>query len=63
MISFALTSTQEEKFNVWKEEIKNLFGEYGNFSFSFKPYGMGTSVSIYSDLLKSSLDLSDVELW
>lgn len=63
MVNFSLSETQEEKFNIWKERIKEIFGEYGHFSFTFKPYGVGTSIYIYSDLLKEYLDLSEVESW
>lgn len=63
MISFSLSTTQEEKFNAWKEDIKEIFCEYGNFTYIFKPYGIGTSVIIYSELLQKSLDLSEVESW
>ena len=63
MVNFSLSETQEEKFNIWKERIKEIFGEYGYFSFTFKPYEMRTSIYIYSDLLKEYLDLSEVESW
>ena len=63
MITFSLTATQEEKFNIWKEHIKDIFNEYGEFTFSFTSYGIGDSVTVYSTLLKSALELTEIENW
>lgn len=47
----------------WKNKIKELFGEYGQYDYTFTPCGIGTSVKVFSHLTKTELDLSEVEKW
>jgi hypothetical protein len=63
MTKFELTKTQEEKLKDWKEAIKKVFGEYGQYDYIFTPTGIGDVVKIYSHLAKTTLDLTEVESW
>jgi hypothetical protein len=62
-MEFTLNKKQEKELNIWKEKIKDLFGEYGLYTFKFTPNGIGTSIKIYSHLTKTELDLSFEEDW
>jgi hypothetical protein len=51
------------KLKEWQEKIKDLFGEYGLYTYSFTPNGIGDGVEVYSHLTKTKLDLTDVDTW
>ncbi len=59
-----LTETQMSKLKEWQDAIKIVYGEYGSFTFSFRPTGIGEGVTVESDLAKGAiLDLTEVENW
>ena len=60
---FKLTERQEKELKEWQEKIKDLFGEYGHYDYTFTPYGMGTGVKVRSHKTGTTLDLSHVEDW
>jgi hypothetical protein len=60
---FEIPASQVEKLEKWKEKIKKKHGEYGTFTYSFTPVGMGVGIKVKSRLTKKKLDLSDVEHW
>ena len=60
-MNFKLSRTQEEKLQEWKEHIKALYGQYGTFTYSFTPNGIGCGVEVYSQLAKVKIDLTEVE--
>jgi len=62
-MEFKIENSQIEKLNIWKEKIKDLFGEYGLFDYTFTPNGIGVSVTVYSHIAKISIDLTEVEKW
>lgn len=62
-MKFELTDAQMVKLKEWQEKIKDLFGEYGNYTYSFTPTGIGDGVEVWSDLTKTKLDLTDVDTW
>lgn len=62
-MKFELDEEQMKKLKEWQEAIKNVFGEYGEYEFTFKPTGIGDCVKVYSFLAKTTLDLTDVEKW
>jgi hypothetical protein len=62
-MKFELTAAQVVKLKEWQEKIKDLFGEYGNYTYSFTPTGIGDGVEVWSDLTKTKLDLTDVDTW
>ena len=62
-MTFELDEAQVAKLKEWQEKIKDLFGEYGHYDYTFTPFGMGTGVKVRSHLTSTELDLSMVENW
>lgn len=64
-MKFELTEKQEVKLREWKEAIKTIYGEYGSYTYCFRPTGIGEVVTVSSDLVgdKHVLDLTDVDSW
>jgi hypothetical protein len=62
-MKFELDEAQMVKLKEWQEKIKDLFGEYGLYTYSFTPTGIGDGVEVYSHLTKTKLDLTDVDTW
>jgi hypothetical protein len=64
-MNFEITETQIKKLKTWQEAIKTIYGEYGSFTFCFRPTGIGNVVVVESDLLgpHQTLDLTEVESW
>lgn len=60
---FELTARQEKELKQWQEKIKDLYGEYGTYTFKFTPTGIGNGVVVYSHLTKLELDISHQEDW
>ena len=60
---FELTARQEKELKEWQEKIKDLYGEYGTYTFKFTPTGIGNGVVVYSHLTKLELDISHTEDW
>lgn len=61
--TFKLQPDQVKKLEDWQKKIKEEHGEYGVFTYSFTPYGMGTGVKVRSHNTKKTLNLSDVDNW
>ena len=62
-MNFKLTEKQELQIKEWQEHIKEVFGEYGNYEYTFKPTGIGDSLYVYSDIAKISKNFTNVEDW
>jgi hypothetical protein len=62
-VSFELNETEMERLKQFQEQIKALYGEYGIFTFSFTPTGIGNGVEVYSHLAKLKRDLTDMDSW
>ena len=60
---FDLDSGQVEKLEDWQRKIKDLYGEYGHYSYTFSPTGIGNAVVVKSHLANLELDLTDVDTW
>jgi hypothetical protein len=60
---FRLSERQERELKEWQNKIKELYGEYGHYDYTFTPYGMGTGLVVTSHLTKLELDLSHTEDW
>ncbi len=60
---YELSNTQVEKLDTWKEAIKTIYGKYGLFTYSFTNNGIGLEVTVFSDLAKTEIDLTEVENW
>ena len=62
-ISFELSDKQQARFDEWKAAIKKIYGEYGHFRWTISPTGIGSGLAVYSDLARTTLDLTDVDSW
>ena len=60
---FTLTDSEEKKLKEWQEKIKDLYGEYGNYTFSFTPTGIGDVIKVKSHLTGLELDITDIDNW
>jgi len=60
---FKLTERQEKELKEWQEKIKDLFGEYGLYDYTFTPNGIGEAVKVRSHKTGTTLDLTHVEDW
>lgn len=63
MTTFTLNEKQEKQLKKWREAIKTIYGEYGNFEFRFRPTGIGNAVYVWSDLANQLIDLTDENSW
>ena len=62
-MTFTLDRKEVEKINEWKEHIKEVFGEFGEFTYSFTPNGIGTTIKVYSVIADVEKDFTDVSSW
>ncbi len=62
-MKFELEDSQLLKLKNWQNKIKKKFGEYGNYTYSFTPTGIGNIINVYSDILGKTLNLTEVEKW
>jgi hypothetical protein len=62
-MKFEMSETQQLKLEEWQEAIGKVYGRKGDFEFTFKPNGMGYSISVYSELANFELDLNENENW
>jgi hypothetical protein len=58
-MKFELDDSQIERLEEWQKTIKERYGEFGGYKYSFTPTGIGDIVEVYSDLDNTTLDLSD----
>lgn len=63
MIKFELNEKEEATLKEWQEAIKKVFGEYGTYEYRFSPTGIGINITVWSDLAKKEIDLTDVDSW
>ena len=62
-MKFEMSETQIQKLEEWQEAISKVYGIKGEFEFTFKPNGIGYSISVYSELANFDLDLTEIENW
>lgn len=62
-MNFEIDESQVVKLNAWKEAIKIVYGKYGEYVFTFSDSGIGQTVKVYSELAKTTLDLTEYEKW
>lgn len=60
---FEMSETQKTKLEEWQEAIKKVYGKKGDFEFTFKPNGIGYTITVYSALADFELDLTEIENW
>lgn len=59
-IIFALSESQMAKLNIWKDAIFTIYGEYGSFTYSFRPTPNSIVITVESDLIPNRiLDLTE----
>lgn len=61
---FEIDEDQAKKLKEWKDAIKLIYGDYGNFEYRFSSGGgIGMCVRVYSELAEAEIDLTDVSKW
>ena len=61
--SFSLLPKEQRESDKFQAAIKEIYGSYGLFTYSFTPNGIGSGVKISSNLAKTSKDITDVDSW
>lgn len=62
-MKFEMSKTQIKKLEDWQEAINKVYGRTGDFEFTFKPNGIGYSITVYSELANFELNLTEIENW
>ena len=63
-MKFELSETQIEKLKEYQSAIFVIFGEYGSYTYKFKPTGIGEIVTVECDLVPNKeFDLTETEHW
>jgi hypothetical protein len=62
-ITIQLNNKQQKLFDTWKGHLKALYGECGSLTWKISPTGIGSAITVYSELAKVELDLTDVDSW
>ena len=60
---FEVTKEQQKKISEWKDAIKLVFDEYGEFDYTFHHTGIGTTLSVYSHIAYKEKDFTDYDNW
>ena len=60
---FELNEKEETEIKEWQDAIKNVYGEYGLFDFTFTPNGIGVGIRVYSHAAKVEKDFTDIDSW
>jgi hypothetical protein len=59
-MTFTIQLEGVEKLNNWMGHIKGVYGEYGNFEYTFKSTGgLGWDIWVYSELAETEICLTD----
>jgi hypothetical protein len=61
--TFTISGEEIKKLKEWQEKIKDLYGEYGNYTYSFTPTGIGDVIKVKSHLTGLELDITDIDNW
>lgn len=62
-MKFELSVKEIKTLKKWKEAIKTIYNEYGNFEYRFRPTGIGVAISVFSDLTNTAINITDVDSW
>ena len=60
---FEMSETQQTKLEEWQEAIAKVYGKKGSYEFTFRPNGIGYTITVYSELADFELDLTEIENW
>ena len=63
IIHAELSDKQNSLYQEWISHIKDIYGEYGTFTWKITPNSIGLEISVYSHLTKTELNLTDVDSW
>lgn len=63
MEEFKISADQMAKIQKWQNKIKKKYGEYGLYSFTFTPTGVGVGLTVFSYLANKQKDFTDYDLW
>lgn len=58
---FEMSLTQKQKLEDWQGAVEKVYGQKGNYEFTFKPNGMDYTITVYSELANFELDLTEPE--
>ncbi len=61
--TFTISEPELKAIKEWQELIKNLYGEYGIFTYKFTPIGVGNGIVVYSHLANIEKDFTDMDTW
>ena len=61
--TFTITEAEMKPLKEWQEKIKDLYGEYGNYTYSFTPTGIRDVIKVKSHLTGLELDITDIDNW
>jgi hypothetical protein len=61
--TFTISEPELKAIKEWQELIKNLYGEYGIFTYKFTPTGVGNGIVVYSHLANIEKDFTDMDTW
>ncbi len=62
-IVIELNDEQQAHYDEWCDDIKKLYGKYGNMTWSVSDCGIGQTIKVYNDLTRITLNLTDVDEW
>ncbi len=62
-MTFTISESEMKAIKEWQELIKNLYGEYGIFTYKFTPTGVGNGIVVYSHLANIEKDFTDMDTW
>lgn len=58
---FEMSLTQKQKLEYWQDAVEKVYGQKGNYEFTFKPNGIDYTITVYSELANFELDLTETE--
>lgn len=63
-ISFELDEREQMELEEWKKHIVAIYGREGSFKFTFGTgSGIGTTLSVYSELANTTKEITTVDNW
>lgn len=64
-MKFELSEKQIEKLKEWQEAIHKIYGEYGSYTYTFHPTGIGDVITVQGEVMgnKHIIDLTDIGSW
>jgi hypothetical protein len=63
MKTFTISEKELKQIQEWQEAIKKIYGEYGKYTYSFTPTGIGNVIEVYSEKANITKNFTDVDSW